>query len=76
MANATTQPTDKVLKIIGGDYGKGKRREDSVGGIGGSKKRNLKIHSVTIEVAISSIETFPLWEEARVSNCWYSREAN
>ena len=38
MANATTYPTDKVLKIIGGDYGKGKRRDDWVGGIGGSKK--------------------------------------
>ena len=38
MANATTRPNDKVLKMIGGPYGKGKRREDRVGGIGGSKK--------------------------------------
>ena len=38
MANATTHPTDKVLKLIGRLYGKGKRRENWVGGIGGSKK--------------------------------------
>ena len=38
MANTTTHPTDKVLKMIGGLYGKGKRREDCVGSIGGPEK--------------------------------------
>ena len=37
-AKATTHPTDKALKMIGGLYGKRKRREDWVGGIGKSKK--------------------------------------
>ena len=37
MANATTRPSDRVLKMIGDLYGKGKRRDDWVGGIGGSK---------------------------------------
>ena len=33
MGNATTHTTDKVLRRIGGLYGKGKRREDWVGSI-------------------------------------------
>ena len=51
MANATTHPTDKVLKMIVGLYGKRKRSEDWVVGIGASKKRNLIIHRVITEVA-------------------------
>ena len=38
MANATTHPTDKLLKMIGGLYEKGKRKKDWLGGFGGSKK--------------------------------------
>ena len=76
MANATTHPTDRVLKMIGGLYGKGKRRENWVVGIWGSKKRNLKIHSVIMEVAISFIEKFRMWEEVEISNCWYTREVS
>ena len=57
MANATTHPTDKVLQMIGGLYGKGKRRKDWLGSIGGQKK-NLEINSVIIQVAISFIENF------------------
>ena len=38
MANAKTQPTDKVLKMSGGLYVKRRRQEDWVGGIGGLKK--------------------------------------
>ena len=40
MANETTHPTDKVLKLIGGLYGKVKTREDWVVGIGGSEKKS------------------------------------
>ena len=43
MANATTHPNDKVLKMIGGLYGKRKRREDWVGTIGGVKKEEILI---------------------------------
>ena len=60
MANATTQPHEKVLKIIGGLYGKVKRTEDWVGSIGGSEKNS--------QVAISLIEKFRMWEEVWVSN--------
>ena len=42
MAKATTHPTDKVLKMIGGLYGKGKGRKDWVDGIEGSKKEISK----------------------------------
>ena len=38
MANAITHPTDKVLKMNGGLYGKRKKREDWVDGIGGLEK--------------------------------------
>ena len=72
MANATTHLTDKVLKMIGGLYGKGKR-EDCVGRMGGSK-RNLKIQSVITEIAISFSEKFLVREEVSASNCWYSGE--
>ena len=40
MANATTHPTENVLKTIGGHYGEGKRKEDWVGGLGGQKKKS------------------------------------
>ena len=54
MANATTHPADRVLKMIAGLYGKGKRREDWVG----VKKGNLNIHGVIKEVAISFVGEF------------------
>ena len=76
MANETTHPTDKVLKLIGGLYGKGKTREDWVVGIEGSEKRNLMIHSFFKEVAISFIGKFRMWEEVEISNTWYSREVS
>ena len=64
MANATTHPTDKVLKMIGGLYGKWKGREDWAGGIGGRvKKRTLYIYSVILQVATSLIKKFRMWEE-------------
>ena len=63
-----------MLKKIEGLYGKGKKREYWVDvGIGGFK-RNLKIHSVIINVAIIFVEGFCLWEEVGARNCWYSRE--
>ena len=71
MANATAHPTDKVLRMIRGLYGKGKRREDWVGCIGGSK-RDLKIQCVITEVAISFRENFLVREEIRASNSRYS----
>ena len=76
MSNETNQPNDKELKMIGGLYGNGKRREDWVGEIGGSEKRNIKIHSVIIEVAIRFIEKFRMWEGVEIMNCWYSREVS
>ena len=39
MASATTHPNENVLKMIGGHYGKGKRKEDWVGSIEGQKKK-------------------------------------
>ena len=40
MAKATNLPTNKILEMIGGLYGKGKRREDWVGDIGASKRKS------------------------------------
>ena len=42
MANATTHPSDKVLKMIEGLYGNGKKRKDWVERIGGSKEKFQK----------------------------------
>ena len=74
MANATTHPTDKVLKMFGGLYGEEKRGEDLVSGFGGVREGNLEIYSVIIQVAIRFIKEYRMWKEVRVSNCWYGRE--
>ena len=75
MANATTQPIDKVLKVIGGSYGEGETKEDSVGGIGGSKNGSLN-RECHYKVALCFIENFRVREEVEISNCWYSREVS
>ena len=43
--------------MIGGLYGKGKSEEAWMGGIGGSKK-NFKVHSIIMKVAISFFKKF------------------
>ena len=56
MADATTHPTEKELKMVGVFYGKGKRKKRVRRWYWGVKKRILEINNVIIQVAISFIE--------------------
>ena len=74
MANATTHPTDEVLKTIGCLYGKEKKRR--LGRWYWGVKKNLEILSVIIEEAVSFIEKSPTRKKIGSSNCWDSGEVS
>ena len=75
MCNATVHRIEKGLKLIGGPWGKRKRKDDWFRvSTGGSEKKEFKIQGVIQYISFSFVKNFCVWEEVGTLNCGYCRE--